>query len=117
MKNALHVIVPYKFKGMWVFDDDRFGLSREPFVMGADRFVAYLGQAYAKKPEKGFKLIFSAKPIPECHAVATRIGKWSKTGGAYYHAEGSTFWLCPALFHYFKTAPAKIYGRVESLDT
>jgi hypothetical protein len=34
--NAINVIAPYKYLGMWVFDDPRVGLSREPFVSGAD---------------------------------------------------------------------------------
>ena len=34
--NSLFVIAPYKWEGMWVFDDPRVGLRREPFVSGAD---------------------------------------------------------------------------------
>jgi hypothetical protein len=32
--NAINVISPYKYLGMWVFDDPRVGLSQEPFVAG-----------------------------------------------------------------------------------
>lgn len=34
--NAIFVIAPYKWEGMWVFDDPQVGLHREPFVSGAD---------------------------------------------------------------------------------
>jgi len=29
MKNAIFVIKPYKWNGMWVFDDERIGLDKE----------------------------------------------------------------------------------------
>ena len=32
MTNALNVIYPYKCEGLWVFDDPRVGLDKEPFV-------------------------------------------------------------------------------------
>jgi hypothetical protein len=28
--NSLFVIAPYKYEGMWVFDDPEVGLSKEP---------------------------------------------------------------------------------------
>ena len=31
--NVLFVIAPYKYEGMWVFDDPAAGLSREPFIV------------------------------------------------------------------------------------
>ena len=37
--NNLNVIVPYKWEGMWVFDDPRVGLDKEPFVSGADKMI------------------------------------------------------------------------------
>ena len=63
--NAIAAIHPYRSEhGLWVFDDQRVGLDREPFVCGADaiidRWVAYLPEA-----NKGFDLLFStsAKPL------------------------------------------------------
>ena len=37
--NAINVISPYKYHGMWVFDDSRVGLMQEPFVAGADTMI------------------------------------------------------------------------------
>src|SRR2546430_11131671 len=37
--NALMVIVPYKYEGLWVFDDAALGLSREPFIAGIDTLL------------------------------------------------------------------------------
>ena len=39
MSNAIAVIYPYKYQGLWVFDDDRVGLVHEPFVAGADVLI------------------------------------------------------------------------------
>ena len=32
--NAISVLFPYKYEGMWVFDDPDVGLRHEPFVLG-----------------------------------------------------------------------------------
>ena len=32
--NSIFTIAPYRFEGTWVFDDERVGLVREPFVAG-----------------------------------------------------------------------------------
>jgi hypothetical protein len=34
--NSILVIHPYKHQGVWVLDDERVGLVREPFVAGAE---------------------------------------------------------------------------------
>ena len=42
MKNSIFVIKPYKWEGMWVFDDAAVGLVREPFVGGAEVSVSQM---------------------------------------------------------------------------
>ena len=37
--NAINIISPYKYHGMWVFDDARVGLVQEPFISGADTWI------------------------------------------------------------------------------
>ena len=37
--NLLFVIAPYKYEGMWVFDDPAVGLSKEPFIAGIDMMI------------------------------------------------------------------------------
>ena len=39
MKNSIFVIKPYKWEGLWVFDDPAVGLVKEPFVGGADTII------------------------------------------------------------------------------
>jgi hypothetical protein len=110
--NSLFVIVPYKYEGMWVFDDPRVGLSREPFIAGIDTMIDKL---VAKLPdaERGFRAIFSAAPFPG-HTESLDWRREESGGNWYYNdhfkMEG---WLCPALFNYFAAAPKTIYVQVE----
>ena len=43
MKNALFVIEPYQWNGIWVFDDPRVGLQQEPFVSGMPEIIELAG--------------------------------------------------------------------------
>lgn len=45
--NAISVIAPYKYLGMWVFDDEKVRLVQEPFVRGADQILDRVVQALA----------------------------------------------------------------------
>jgi len=106
--NSLFAIAPYKFAGMWVFDDSRVGLVQEPFVSGADTIIDVL-TADIPDAEVGFRLVFSAEPFP---GYTARF-EWLRPefGGNWYawpegNLEG---WLCPALFKYFEAAPKEIY--------
>jgi hypothetical protein len=110
--NSLFVIMPYKYEGMWVFDDPRVGLSREPFIAGIDTMIDKL-VAEIPNAEKGFRAIFSATPFPGC----TEKLEWRRqeSGGNWYYNERFKMegWLCPALFKYFASAPREIYLKVE----
>src|SRR5205814_1976619 len=61
--NAINFIVPYRYEGMWVFDDPRVDLDKEPFVSGADDMIDVLVADIANA-DKGFRLLFSANPFP-----------------------------------------------------
>jgi hypothetical protein len=110
--NSLFVIAPYRYNGMWVFDDPAVGLVREPFVSGIDLMIDRL-VADIPNAAGGFRLIFSPTPFPGYTVTL----QWRRTeyGGNWYYSpqyemEG---WLCPALFKYFKEAPREIYIRAE----
>ena len=110
--NSLGVIAPYKYEGMWVFDDENVGLVREPFVSGVDTMIDRLVRTI-QNAEQGFRLIFSAMPFPG-HTVEL-VWRREESGGNWYYSpqfdlEG---WLCPALFKYFESAPRRLYGRAE----
>ena len=66
MKNAIFVIKPYKWNGMWVFDDERVGLEKEPFVAGADTMIdTAVHLKGIPNAESGFLMVFSAGPFPD----------------------------------------------------
>jgi hypothetical protein len=111
--NSIGVIAPYKYEGMWVFDDPAVGLLREPFVSGIDRMIDRL-VASIPQAEQGFRLLFSASPFPD--HTARLEWRREESGGNWYYApqfdlEG---WLCPALFKYFDTAPHELFARAEA---
>lgn len=110
--NRLHVLQPYRWQGSWVFDDERLGLSREPFVLGIDTMIDRL-VAEIPGAERGFRLIFSPRPFP---GFAAKL-EWRRedAGGNWYFSPtyGMEGWLCPALFKYFESAPAELYARAE----
>jgi len=111
--NSMFVIAPYQYERMWVFDDPSVGLYREPFVSGADVMLERLA-ANLPNADKGFRLLFSAKPFPGCTAKL----EWRREeyGGNWYYSEQFDMegWLCPALFKYFEKAPPEIYVKAEA---
>ncbi len=110
--NAISVLAPYKYEGMWVFDDPDVDLRREPFVAGIDTMIDRL-VAHIPDAAQGFRLLFSPTPFPGYTAKL----EWRRHeyGGNWYwcpqyELEG---WLCPALFKYFAEAPGELYTRAE----
>ena len=106
------VIAPYKHEGMWVFDDQAVGMSREPFIAGIDKMIDKL-VADIPNAERGWKAIFSASPFPG-HEVKLEWRR-EESGGTWYYSDKYQMegWLCPALFKYFAKAPREIYVRAE----
>src|SRR5438046_10545153 len=110
--NSLFVIVPYKYEGMWVFDDPAVGLSKEPFIAGIDTMIDKV-VASIPDADKGFRAIFSAAQFPGADFKL----KWCRgeSGGNWYYSDQFNMegWLCPALLKYFLRAPREIYVKVE----
>jgi hypothetical protein len=106
--NTLMVIRPYKFAGVWVFDDAQAGLVKEPFVGNVNRILDEL-TAGLPQAERGFTLLFSAQPFPGFQAAFER--RREEFGGWWYFSPAHNLegWLCPAMFHYFKSAPEWLY--------
>ncbi len=112
MPNQIKVIKPYKWEGMWVFDDERVGLDKEPFVAGADTVIdTAVERKGIRDADKGFLLVFSADRFPGAEMELTWVRQ--EMGGNVYLWEGQEAWLCPALFKYFETAPPKIFAQIR----
>lgn len=116
MSNAMMVIFPYRYEETWVFDDDRVGLEREPFVCGVPEMIDILVKDIPQA-EYGFKLFFSANPFPGYQAEFKRVRE--EYGGHWYRWEKHNLegWLCPALFKYFEVAPEKFYCQAKKLGS
>ena len=114
MPNAIMVIAPYWCKevGTWVFDDERVGLRREPFVDGAPQIIDDLVRGIPNARE-GFRLLFAGIPFPGVQKEL--IWVCEDCGGNRYRTEDPPMqgWLCPAMYNYFDEAPAKIYVKAE----
>lgn len=111
--NAIGIIAPYRYEGMWVFDDPAVGLVREPFVAGIDKMIDQL-VASIPNAERGFRLLFSATPFPG-HTLKLEWRREESGGNWYFCPQlGMEGWLCPALFRYFDKAPAELFARAEA---
>lgn len=112
VSNSIMVIRPYLYDGLWVFDDERVGLDKEPFVSGADIIISKMA-ASIPNAESGFNLLFSATPFPG-HNLELEW-KREEYGGNWYYAPAleTEGWLCPALFKYFENAPVKLYAQFK----
>lgn len=112
MGNTMMVIFPYRHSGMWVFDDEKVGLVKEPFVSGIPEMI---DQIVAKIPnaENGFRLLFSASAFPGFQYELTWVRE--EYEGNWYRWDKTNMdgWLCPALFKYFDVSPEKIYCAVD----
>ncbi len=111
--NALMVLAPYKYAGTWVFDDERVGLEREPFVGGIPEMIDELVREIPDA-ENGFRLLFSAQPFPG-HTHKLTWVREEQGGNWYYSADfDSEGWLCAALFRYYEKAPPEFYVKAEA---
>jgi len=110
--NTINLIVPYRYEGMWVFDDPQVGLNKEPFVSGADTMIDMM-VAKIPKAEEGFRLLFSPLPFPG-YQVKLEWRREEYDGNWYYSPEFKMEgWLCGALYKYFDQAPKEIYVKAE----
>jgi hypothetical protein len=110
--NSVLVIHPYKYEGVWVFDDPKVGLVQEPFIAGADVILDRMTENIPNAAA-GVTVLFSAEPFPG--AEFELLLRREESGGNWYFSPsfGLEGWLCPALFKYFESAPKRIYAQVK----
>lgn len=110
-------IEPYRHNDAWVFDDERVGLVKEPFVSGIDVMIDRLTSAIPQA-NLGFLLRFSSMPFDGSQITLSWI-RQDPVEGNWYRADdaGDEGWLCPAIFWYFASPPEKIYVAAEPKPT
>lgn len=113
--NAIMTITPYRHAGTWVFDDERVGLEKEPFVSGVPEMIDDLVENIPHA-ERGFRLFFSSVHFPGAQSTAEWLRE--ENDGAWYRCAetGREGWLCPAMFKYFETTPLRIFVRADALE-
>jgi hypothetical protein len=113
-QNSILVIAPYRYNGTWVFDDERAGLVREPFVAGVPEMIDVLVKDIPNAAD-GFRLTFAAQPFPGYQKKLTWLR--GDMGGNYYQLDDPPMegWLCPALMKYYEQAPAELYVKADPL--
>jgi hypothetical protein len=111
--NSILVIHPYKYAGVWVFDDPKVGLVQEPFVAGADVLLDRMAENIPNAAA-GMTVLFSSQPFPGSQFEFVR--RREESGGNWYYSPAFELegWLCPALFKYFERAPEWIYVQLKS---
>ncbi|MGH7225521.1 MAG: DUF6717 family protein [Gemmataceae bacterium] len=116
--SQIKAIRPYKWEGVWVFDDPAVGLDKEALVAGMPELIEIAtAQAGIREPEKGFVALFSKDPFPTAQVCLERVREESG-GNVYRWPEiGREGWLCPALFRYFDRAPERLYIEVRPIET
>ena len=114
--NAMNVIFPYKLGGIWMFDDDKKELAREPFVGAANAFFDKITQEIPDAAA-GFRLLFSSSAFPGAAFTFEWIDS-EFSGNWYTCAEigAEPVWLCPALLKYFAASPKNIFLKVEAIE-
>lgn len=106
--NSLQIIDAYHDGGLWLFDDARFGLHREPFVQGASEAIdRALARKFPSEKLTRCRIIFSATPMPDMDLTAHRDGPGldAQNAGCMYRDDTARFWLCPAMCHFFGPQP------------
>ncbi|QDT69998.1 hypothetical protein MalM25_29420 [Planctomycetes bacterium MalM25] len=123
-QNSLLVLAPYQYNGAWVFDDDRVGLVREPFVAGVPEMIDVLVEDI-DEPAEGFRLTVSANPFPGYEAKLGWL-RGDRQGNYYQLDEPPAWmseeddvpeecWICPALFKYYDSAPKALYVKADAI--
>ncbi len=120
--NSILVINPYYWNGMWVFDDQRTGLVKEPFVAGADLLIEHQlkKMGVLNEGKNGFVAIFSKIPFPGFQ-IELSFKEFDSMGTVYTSSESNfknasgmnQIWLCPALNLYFNDSPEKLYVQLK----
>ena len=115
--NSISVIKPYRWNGLWVFDDERVDLVKEPFVGGADTLIDMATQKKGiENAEHGFLLLFSATQFPGADLHLEWVRE-DGSGNVYMWREtGQEGWLCPALLKYFENAPPELFIQLKNSE-
>ncbi len=112
--NAMMSLNLYKTGDTWMFDDDTFGITAEPFVLGMSEIIS----AYLPKGKDKCRAIFSLNKFPESDRLDLQCeeanGGWYIVGESNFPTiKGMRGWLCPVTRVYLRAIPHNIYYKIE----
>jgi hypothetical protein len=110
--NKVHIIRDmYKIGDLWFFDEPFLGLKQELFVSSASAVLdKVIGKTSIENKETP-SVIFG-EVLPEYDAEFILVEDMGHS--ANYSYNGEVFWLCGALFYWFKGAPKSF--KIKFLD-
>jgi hypothetical protein len=117
--NSIHTLHIRPKGSIYVFSDPRFDLVDEPFVLAANTSIAHLALHFGLSPRHDFLMLASSQPFPS----ALHYSFIRKDMGGFVYLDkahlkdGLTFWLCPALLHYFPAPPPVLYVSAVSASS
>jgi len=110
-------LVISRLSNHWVFDDDKFNLTDEPFVSGINEIIDRVIELENIQGNLEYKItfsddIFKIKRFYEAKKIR------EDSGGAWYGVQFDDLlmagWLCPCIHLYFpEKLPDSIYFKVE----
>jgi hypothetical protein len=103
---------PYPDEYFYVFDDPDKLLLNEALVGGTPAAIMHaLDISHPGASPDIVRIIISDEPSDDLPHTANLLV--TAPTGSIYHFDGFDFWLCPALFLYFGSAPEAIYFSTE----
>jgi len=113
--NSIFRILVQRKNGLWVFDDERFGIVEQPFVFGADLILEKMAAQSGVNGER-LNAVFAGIPFPGSEYTLRFVRE--ETEGFMYRWEEENLqsWLSPSLKNYFPEPPPEIYLQLLTAE-
>ena len=110
---------PWKWGSLWIFDEFRVGLSKEPFVSDASALIDALVSLNDARPDKEGKINLLFGPKPFRGSIKLNLVEEQPNGACVTYRwleRKMDAWLCPAFFRYFEVgrAPRELFAMAMS---
>ena len=109
--NVIFRIVFQFIDGLWVYNDDSFGVKGQPLVFGMDLILEKMVDQ-VEGISSQLNLVFSSIPFPGSSQCLSFVR--DETEGFVYRWEEQKFqgWFSPSLRNYFPEPPPRIYLQI-----
>lgn len=113
--NTINRVLVQNVEGLWVYDDSKYGVEKQPLVFGADLIIEKM-VSLVRGGDCQINLVFSSIPFPGSEFCLDFVRE--ETEGFVYRWEEKKLqgWLSPSLRNYFPEPPPKIFLQLLPLD-